>query len=80
MHDGCSASFSSGKEVVDKIRMMGFDKQLMPIPLIIICKNCSSEFEMTTYEYTCPKCGMVHGVTPCHAFDPENVQASGIEY
>lgn len=30
MHDGCTGSFGSGREVVDKIRMMGFNTNPMP--------------------------------------------------
>lgn len=30
MHEGCTGSFEDGKAVVDKIRMMGFNKRPMP--------------------------------------------------
>lgn len=80
MHEGCSGSFENGKQVVDKVRMMGFASQPMPMPLIIACKECDESFEMITFEDKCPHCGMVFGVTPCHAFDPENVMAAGIGY
>lgn len=79
MHDGCSGSFESGKQVVDKLRAMGFSSGQMPIPLEIKCKECGAVFEMSTFEAQC-SCGMVYGVTPCHAFAPENVQAAGKEY
>lgn len=79
MHEGCSGSFDNGKQVVDKIRMMGFDKQYMPVPMQIKCE-CEKEFEMETYESKCPHCGMVFGVTPCHAFDPSNVMPAGKDY
>ncbi len=80
MHDGCSGSFTSGKQVVDKVRMMGFNLQPMPIPLTIGCVECGEDFLMERFEGQCPKCRMVYGVTPCHAFDPANVAAAGIDY
>ncbi len=80
MHDGCSGSFSSGKQVVDKVRMMGFNIQPMPMPLEIHCEQCDDNFMMQNFEGKCPKCSMVYGVTPCHAFDPSNVVAAGIDY
>lgn len=80
MHEGCMGSFENGKQVVDKIRMMGFNNQYMPMPLTIKCSNCGNEFEMETFEAKCPECRMVYGVTPCHAFDPSNIQAAGIDY
>ncbi len=79
MHEGCSGSFNDGKQMVDKVRMMGFSEQYMPMPLQIGC-SCGENFEMETFEGVCPKCGMVFGVTPCHAFDPDNVMAAGIKY
>ncbi len=78
-HDGCSGSFESGKDVVDKVRMMGFNVQPMAMPLEIDCE-CGTKFEMVTHEDKCPKCGMVYGVTPCHSFDVNAVQAAGVEY
>lgn len=80
MHDGCSANFISGKEVVDKVRAMGFSNQYMPMSLYIKCKGCDEELEMDKFEVKCDKCGMVHGVTPCHAFDPDNIKVAGINY
>jgi hypothetical protein len=73
MHDGCSASFGAANEVVDKVRMMGFADQFLPVPLQIVCRGWSREFEMETFEAECPGCGAIHAVTPCHAFDPANV-------
>jgi hypothetical protein len=35
---------------------------------------------MDTFEYKCPKCGMVYGVTPCHAFDVNNIMPAGKDY
>jgi len=80
MHDGCSGSFENGKQVADKVRMMGFDIQAMPMPLMIKCENCETDFEMENFESKCPNCGMVYAVTPCHAFDAANVKAAGINY
>lgn len=80
MHDGCSAEFADGKQVVDKVRMMGFAGQPLPMPLPMDCRNCGKGFEMASFETACPECGAVHGVTPCHAFDPENVLSAGVGY
>lgn len=80
MHEGCNGSFKTGKETVDKVRMMGFSNQHMPMPLNIVCSGCNETFEMVTFEDKCSKCGMVHGVTPCHAFDAMNVKAAGTDY
>jgi len=80
MHDGCSGSFSDGKQVVDKIRMMGFAPQPLPMPLQVECGNCGISFEMENFESNCPDCSAVHGVTPCSAFDPANVKSAGIGY
>lgn len=79
MHDGCSGDFQNGQEVVDKVRSMGFDQQQPPAPLFFTC-SCGEEQEMLSFVHTCAKCGMVHGVTPCHAFDPENIQEAGVNY
>ncbi len=80
MHEGCSGSFENGKQVVDKVRMMGFSGQFMPMPMQIPCGNCGESFEMETFESQCPDCGAVHAVTPCHAFDPANVMSAGVGY
>ncbi len=80
MHDGCAGSFEDGTQVVDKIRSMGFDEQFMPMPFDIKCTNCEKTFEMETFEGKCPECNMVYGVTPCHAFDPNNIMPAGIDY
>jgi len=80
MHDGCSGSFQNGAEIVAKVRFMGFSEQMIPMPLQITCVACAEEFEMSTFEDRCPSCGMVYGVTPCHAFDPANVMAAGKDY
>jgi len=80
MHDGCAGQFDNGQQVVDKVRMMGFNMQPMPMPLEIKCVHCEETFQMTRFEDRCPKCGMVYGVTPCHAFDPANIMAAGVDY
>ena len=80
MHDGCSGSFQNGRQVVDKIRMMGFNLQPMPVPLEMSCESCGADFMMETFESRCPGCGMVYGVTPCHSFDPSAVMAAGKDY
>ncbi|WP_022850950.1 hypothetical protein [Limisalsivibrio acetivorans] len=79
MHDGCSGRFDNGKQVVDKIRMMGFN--VMPMePVEKYCSNCEESFTMQTYEGVCPGCGMTYGVTPCHSHDPESIMPAGIDY
>ncbi len=80
MHDGCSGTFENGHEVVDKVRMMGFAEQMMPVPLPINCHNCNKSFEMENFEAHCPECGWVHAVTPCHAFDPASVASTKAGY
>lgn len=80
MHDGCNGSFEDGKQIVDKVRMMGFSQQFMPIPAVFKCHECNEEITMVTMEYTCPHCGMIYGVTPCHAFDVNNIMAAGKDY
>lgn len=80
MHDGCSGNFENGQEVVDTVRMMGFAGMPLPIPLPVSCHNCTEGFVLATFEYRCPSCGCVHAVTPCHAFDPDNVVSVGVDY
>ena len=80
MHNGCMGSFDNGKQVVDKVRQMGFAAQQVPIPLDMTCVECSNDFTMETFEAACPSCGMIYGVTPCHAFDSANVAAAGVGY
>ena len=80
MHQGCSGEFADGKQVVDKIRMMGFAPQPLPMAMNIKCGHCGTDFEMETFETACPQCNAVHGVTPCHAFDPANVLSAGVGY
>ena len=80
MHDGCAGNFEDGRQVVDKVRMMGFSTQPTPLPLQVRCGECGTEFSMETFEAYCSGCGAVHGVTPCHAFDPANVMNAGVGY
>ena len=80
MHDECSGSFSDGKQVADKVRMMGFSEQYMPAPIEMNCSECSNSFLMETFESKCDKCNMVYSVTPCHAFSSDNIMPAGINY
>ncbi len=80
MHDGCTGSFENGKQIADKVRQMGFDQQLLPMPFDIKCSQCGNTFSMEQFLTQCPDCDMVYAVTPCHAFDPANVMAAGIGY
>lgn len=79
MHDNCSGSFTNGKQVVDKVRMMGFSDGALPMPLPISC-DCGKEFEMEFFEDECPNCHMIYAVTPCSSHDPNKVQKAGINY
>jgi len=72
MHENCSASFENEVEVLNKVRLMGFSNQYLPIPLRIVC-DCGNEFDMSTFEDKCDKCNTIFAVTPCHAFDSNNV-------
>ncbi|MCY1150938.1 MAG: hypothetical protein OWP43_00780 [Sphaerochaetaceae bacterium] len=78
MHEGCSGSFENGKEVLYKVRMMGYSNAFLPMPLPIECE-CGNKFHMETFEDHCDKCQMIYAVTPCHAFDPANVMKAGKE-
>ena len=80
MHDGCTGPSTDGQMVVNKVRMMGFHQQPMPMPLEITCTECAHVFHMVNFESTCPECGMVYGVTPCSAHDATNVKAAGIGF
>lgn len=77
MHDGCLGEFSNGQAVLAKIRMMGFAGQYLPLPMAMTCSNCETEFEMETFEFNCPHCGLIHAVTPCHSHDPTAVATAG---
>ena len=79
MHHGCDGKFTDGQQVIRKLRLMGFAGQYLPVPFTIDCRECGQSFEMLTFEARCPRCRMIYGVTPCHAFDPANVMAAGQE-
>ena len=80
MHDSCSGGFESGKAIVDKIRMMGFNNSLLTAVLDINCSKCDNVFQMEKMEAMCPSCGMVYGVTPCHSHSAQFVKAAGVNY
>jgi hypothetical protein len=80
MHDGCSGRFENGGMIVDKLRQMGFSAMPMPLPVELTCSGCRESFTMETMESSCSHCGMVYGVTPCHATDPSSIQPAGIGY
>ena len=80
MHDSCSGAFESGKEILDKIRMMGFNNSLLTAVLDINCSKCDNVFQMEKMEAMCPSCGMVYGVTPCHSHSAQFVKAAGVNY
>ncbi len=80
MHDGCGGSFINGSQVVDKLRMMGFSRHRLPLEVNLVCSGCDQSFVMETLESRCPHCGMVYGVTPCHAHDTKSIQPAGVNY
>ena len=80
MHEGCSGQFMTGKEIADKVRMMGFDNMPMTVPLNISCENCTKSFKMETMVSRCPHCEMVYAVTPCHSHSADSVLPAGIRY
>ena len=80
MHGGCSGNLESGKDIVDKIRMMGFNNTTLTAAFKINCDNCDTAFQMEKMEAVCPSCGMVYGVTPCHSHSAEFVKAAGVNY
>ncbi len=80
MHDGCTGNFQDGKMIIDKIRMMGFNKNPIPNPITIKCIECNNEFQMTHLETKCPNCNMVYGVTPCSVSHPDRIKPSAINY
>ncbi|MHC4884940.1 MAG: hypothetical protein ACYTGH_07640 [Planctomycetota bacterium] len=77
---GCSGGFEDGRQVVDKVRSMGFSANPLPAPLEISCSHCQETFTMKTIEAKCPSCETVYAVTPCHAHSADNVMAAGIGY
>ena len=80
MHDGCTGPAADGQLVASKVRMMGFAKQPLPMPLEIECRGCGAAFLMTHFETHCPECGNVHAVTPCSAGNPDMVKAAGVGF
>jgi len=80
MHDECSGIFQDGKLIAGKVRKMGFDTMVIPVPLEIHCSNCDGAFQMKTMITACPECRMVYAVTPCKADAAGNVMAAGIDY
>lgn len=80
MHEGCEGSFGGGAQIVDKLRTMGFSSMAMPVEVPLECEECGTAFQMQTLEGSCPQCGMVYGVTPCHATDPASIKAAGVGY
>ena len=79
MSEGCAGSLGKGKDVIDLVRSKGFSDKVMDEPMEISCE-CGESFEMKTFEAMCPNCGMVYGVTPCHADSVDNVRAAGKDY
>jgi len=80
MHSNCSQVTVDGRQVVDKIRKMGFNKSPISVALNINCSHCDTVFEMNRMETQCPGCRMVYGVTPCHSHSAEFVAPAGIDY
>lgn len=78
MHEGCAGSFSSGMEILHKIRRMGFNRQPLPTIITLHCEQCGTAMQMVNFETPCPACGMVYAVTPCHAADPAAIRAAGM--
>lgn len=79
MSEGCEGSLGQGREVIDLIRNKGFSDKPIDQPLEVQCE-CGEKFLMDTFESKCPTCGMVFGVTPCHAESVDNVRTAGKEY
>jgi len=79
MHDGCGGVREDGRAMVDKLRMMGFRDMPLPVQAHVDCE-CGETFAMLKFEDRCPGCGMVYGVTPCHAGDPTAIRPAGVDY
>lgn len=86
MHEGCVGNFQSGKQVqvgkqvVDKLRSMGFSVQYSLKFLNLSALIAAMNLSIKHFKSKCPKCNMVYGVTPCHPFDPENIMPAGVNY
>lgn len=78
-NDGCAPDLTNGKAIVDKVRKVGVSKGLLEIPHLVEC-SCKEKFQMIHFEETCPKCGMVYGVTPCSSAEIQNIKPAGINY
>lgn len=74
----CGGAFDTGREILAKIRLMGFAEKPVDLPLTVFCGECNRAFPMVTFETACPHCGMVYAVTPCQAFSSENVKPAGL--
>lgn len=79
MHEGCDGQFDNGRQVAEKVRLMGFDTMPVPAPLSLRCIQCDTAFRMQTMLTRCPKCRMVYAVTPCHAHSAHHVLPAGID-
>ena len=80
MHAGCAGQFQNGKQIADKVRMMGYDSMRLPQPLELQCVHCRQDFAMETMVTECPRCRMVYAVTPCHAHSAAHVLPAGVDY
>ena len=78
MHDECGGCFDNGKQVADKVRMLGFDRSPVATALDIVCRHCGEPFKMETMASACPACKMVYAVTPCHGTHADHAMAAGI--
>ena len=79
MSESCDCNFTKDTLMVDKVRLKGFSKDLLPKEFKIDCE-CGTSFEMKYHEDKCPSCNMVYGVTPCSNESIELVQAAGVNY
>ncbi len=79
MSDSCASNYKNGKQIVDKLRMMGYSEGALPLALDVKC-SCGAKFQMEFFEDKCQKCGMIFGILPCHSHDPLEVKSAGIDY
>jgi len=79
MGQGCSCGDTSGFQMLQKIRMKGFNNKPMPVVHNFDCKECGAPIEMVTMEHKCTSCNMVYAVTPCSAADVNNIKPAGID-
>ncbi len=77
MHDGCTGSSGDGLQMLQKIRMMGFNTRPLPAAISFDCKDCGEEITMTTLEFKCPHCEEIYAVTPCSANNPDRIASAG---